>query len=376
MDKLNILLVDDQPSKLLAYETILSALGENLIKASSGTEALDRLLKNHIAIVLLDVNMPDLDGFQLADMIREHPRYQDVAIIFVTSARMTDSDRLSGYAHGAVDYLSVPIVPELLRAKVRVFAELHRKRQELELLYGEMSRLSTRMIAVQDQERRRIARELHDSLGQHLTLAKLVADGIKSPDLWVRGAEVSALIDDAIQQTRSISHLLHPPLLDEIGLESAVRWYLDGLSKRSGFKTGLEVEPAEFLRLPPHLENAVYRIIQEAVTNSFRHSGGSEMCVVLRQDHAMLSLAVRDDGKGFPEEVTAFRAIGAGIGIGGMRQRVLELGGKLRLTSGNPGALVEVVIPLRCDQNHSQAESTQGSKNPFPNFGTLSGETI
>src|ERR1700732_5562365 len=125
-EKVNILMVDDQPSKLLTYEAILSELGENLIKALSGKEALDHLLKTDIAVVLMDVSMPELDGFQLADMIRQHPRFQKIAIIFISAVHLTDLDRIKGYRSGAVDYISVPVVPELLRAKVGVFSELHR----------------------------------------------------------------------------------------------------------------------------------------------------------------------------------------------------------------------------------------------------------
>ena len=133
-DQVNILMVDDQPAKLLSYEVILRELGENLVKASSGKEALEQLLKTDIAVVLMDVSMPDLDGFQLAEMIREHPRFQKTAIIFISAVHLTDVDRVKGYQRGAVDYISVPVVPEVLRAKVSVFAELHRKTKQLEKL--------------------------------------------------------------------------------------------------------------------------------------------------------------------------------------------------------------------------------------------------
>jgi signal transduction histidine kinase len=137
-EKVNILLVDDQPTKLLSYEAILDELGENLIKAGSATEALEQLLKRDVPIVLIDVCMPDLDGFQLATMIREHPRFQKTAIIFVSAIQVTDLDLLRGYELGAVDYVPVPVIPELLRAKVKVFAELFRKTRQLEKLNAEL----------------------------------------------------------------------------------------------------------------------------------------------------------------------------------------------------------------------------------------------
>src|SRR5437773_8654858 len=136
--KVNMLLVDDQPAKLLSYEVMLEPLGENLIKAASAKEALEHLLKNDIAVVLVDVCMPELDGFELAAMIREHPRFQKTAIIFISAIHLTDVDRLRAYEMGAVDYVPVPVIPEVLRAKVKVFAELYRKTRQLEQLNQEL----------------------------------------------------------------------------------------------------------------------------------------------------------------------------------------------------------------------------------------------
>lgn len=519
-EKVNILMVDDQPGKLLSYEAILSDLGENLIKAASAKDALDKLLKNDVAAVLMDVSMPDIDGFELAEIIRQHPRFQKTAIIFVSAVHLTDLDRLKGYQHGAVDYLSVPIVPEVLRAKVKVFAELHRKKIQLEKLnaelenrvaertqeleqkakallklnndlaqknqeldaivqtapdiifsrqadgtrdylsgrfydytgapsgsgvglgwleyvhpddkpqsllhwlhcvesgeayeseyrmrradgqfrwfraravplrdahgniikwYGtcsdihdsklleqsirdsavelerlvdsrtaELRRLSGRLMTMQDEERRRIAREIHDGLGQELAAAKMILDGIivkdPSPAVQRASVEASQLVDRAIQQVRSISHLLHPPLLDEVGLVSALRWFLEGLSERSGIEIRLEVEPADVGRLKSEVETAIFRIVQEALTNMFRHSGARNGIVRLLEKEGNIVVTISDDGKGIEQEVIQLRPDSVGIGIGGMRQRVTELGGRLRLANANPGTIVEVIIPAR-----------------------------
>src|ERR1019366_7222101 len=151
VDKVNILMVDDQPAKLLSYEVILADLGENLIKANTASEALSVLLKTDIAVVLMDVSMPDLDGFELADVIRQHPRFQKTAIIFISGVHLTDSDRIQGYRSGAVDYLSVPVVPEVLRAKIGVFVELHRKTRMLE----RMNKNLETMVAERTEELRR-----------------------------------------------------------------------------------------------------------------------------------------------------------------------------------------------------------------------------
>ncbi len=154
-DRINILLVDDQPGKLLSYETVLRELDENLIKAASATEALELLLKNEIAVILVDVCMPDLDGFELAAMIRNHPRFQRTAIIFISAVLLSDTDYLRGYEMGAVDYVPVPVVPELLRAKVRVFSELYRKTRDLEKLNQELEdRVLTRTTELQSAAER------------------------------------------------------------------------------------------------------------------------------------------------------------------------------------------------------------------------------
>jgi PAS domain S-box-containing protein len=139
-DQANILMVDDQPGKLLSYEAILKGLGENLLKARSAREALELLLHNDIAVVLMDVSMPEIDGFEMADMMHQHPRFQKTAIIFISAVHLTDIDRIKGYESGAVDYISVPVVPELLRAKVSVFTELHRKTRQLEQLNLDLER--------------------------------------------------------------------------------------------------------------------------------------------------------------------------------------------------------------------------------------------
>jgi PAS domain S-box-containing protein len=527
-EKVNILMVDDQPGKLLSYEVMLGGLGENLIKANSAKEALELLLKTDVAVVLMDVSMPELDGFQLAAMIRQHPRFQRTAIIFVSAVHLTDLDQLKGYEHGAVDYISVPVVPELLRAKVRVFADLHRKTRQLEALnrdleqrvlerteelagkaglllqlnmelvgknqeldaivstapdvifssredgsyeyvserfhdyvgieadgdqpinwfeyvhgddvsraktgwvqcvqsggryeceyrlrskdgtyrwfrsravpirdpegqivkwYGtcsdihdsklleqsirdnaaelermvdrrtdELRRLSVRLMTMQDQERRRIARDLHDGLGQELAVAKMVLDRMllqksaKPPeDSWVQASEI---VDRAIQQVRTMSHLLHPPLLDEVGLLSALSWYVEGLTKRSGIAASLDVQPPDFPRLSSEVETAVFRIVQEALTNVFRHSGAHKVGVSLTQKNGVIVVAVRDDGKGIGKKVVDLEPGSVGVGIGGMKQRAKEFGGELRLINTQPGTLVELTIPYSSALRESSA---------------------
>src|SRR6202453_1208427 len=305
-EKVNILMVDDQPGKLITYEAILGELNENLIKARSGKEALDHLLKTDIAVVLMDVSMPELDGFELADMIRQHPRFQKVAIIFISAVHLTDIDRLNAYQRGAVDYIAVPIVPELLRAKVRVFADLHRKTRQLEMLNRDLRSLSARLLAMQDEERRRIARDLHDGIGP-LIAALSMNNGMLAQQTKKLGPEVAEvlqqnnqLVEQLSKETRTISHLLHPPLLDEIGLLPAIKLFATGFAERSKIDVAVDLAP-EIGRLSPTAEISIFRVVQECLSNVYRHSESKTAFIKMWPvDHQTLNLVVRDEGRGMP----------------------------------------------------------------------------
>src|SRR5450631_1630948 len=186
-DKINILMVDDQLAKLMSYEVILADLGENLIKATTASEALNVLLKTDVAVVLMDVSMPDVDGFELADVIRQHPRFQKTAIIFISGVHLTDSDRIQGYRSGAVDYISVPVIPEVLRAKVNIFVELHRKTRMLESMNIELEqRVAERTAELAKSE---------EQFRMQAALVELASEAIIVRDLddalqfWNTGAE-------------------------------------------------------------------------------------------------------------------------------------------------------------------------------------------
>ena len=174
LNQANILMVDDQPGKLLSYEAILKELGENLLKARSAREALDLLLRHDIAVVLMDVSMPEMDGFELADMMHQHPRFQKTAIIFISAVHLTDLDRIKGYESGAVDYISVPVVPELLRAKVSVFTELHRKTRQLEMLNRELEQ----RVDERTQQISSLNRQLEQRVAELETIMQVLPVGV------------------------------------------------------------------------------------------------------------------------------------------------------------------------------------------------------
>ncbi len=219
-EKVNILLVDDQPAKLLAYEVILKELGENLVVAASGREALEFLLKNEVAIILVDVCMPELDGFELAAMIREHPRFQKTAMIFISAIQVSDLDRLRGYEMGAVDYVPVPVVPEVLRAKIRVFAELYRKTRQLERFNAELeNRVRARTGELEESNARLLESEQRRSLA--LAAGRMGSwdwDWINGDWMWDEGQYRIFGVDPQsfVVNPANVQALLHPEDFDEL----------------------------------------------------------------------------------------------------------------------------------------------------------------
>lgn len=237
-EKVNILLVDDQPAKLLAYEVILKELGENLVIASSGREALEVLLKTEVAVILVDVCMPELDGFELAAMIREHPRFQKTAMIFISAIQVSDIDRLRGYEMGAVDYVPVPVVPEVLRAKVKVFAELYRKTRELERLNQDLEdRVRARTAELENSTAK--LRESEERRSMAIAAGKMGSwdwDWVNGDWMWDEGQyRIFGVTPETFNVTSAnIQALLHPDDVDQFGQAIAA------------FNTGAHAHEGEF----------------------------------------------------------------------------------------------------------------------------------
>lgn len=212
--------------------------------------------------------------------------------------------------------------------------------------------LSGRILSLQDDERRRIARELHDSLGQYLVSIKvnldLLSNTLRDPQQNAMVSECLSNVNQCITETRTISHLLHPPLLDEAGFASAARWYIDGFAQRSGLHVDLDF-PLVMKRLDRDVETALFRVLQEALTNVHRHSGGSIVRITFEGDDQTVQLRIADNGGGIP--IDRLRSLQrddsvAGVGLAGMRQRMRELGGSLKIVPASPGTTIEVTVPL------------------------------
>ena len=187
-NKVSILLVDDQPARLLSYETILDGLGQNLVRARSGLEALALLMKEEFAVVLLDVSMPGMDGFETASLIHEHPRFEKTPIIFVTGVHVTELDRLKGYKLGAVDYVYIPVVPEILRSKVAVLVELHCKRRELQNLNKSLEQANTTLQAEKTRELEAMNRALKEADRHKDEFLAVLAHELRNPLAPIRNA--------------------------------------------------------------------------------------------------------------------------------------------------------------------------------------------
>ena len=219
-------------------------------------------------------------------------------------------------------------------------------------------KLSSQMIRSQDQERRRISRELHDSVGQQLAHAKMSVQSLERSGLTDKDAKalghVADTLDQCLTETRTISHLLHPPLLDEIGFSSAASWYVDGFSQRSGIQVKFDIPPA-FARLPNDLELVLFRILQESLTNVHRHAHSHSVDVQLQVAGSEVVFEVHDHGKGMPPELLErFRTNGGGgVGLNSMRERVSELGGQFEIQSDTTGTRIRVAIPLRSDRRET-----------------------
>jgi signal transduction histidine kinase len=412
-DQVNILLVDDQPAKLLTYEAMLDQLGVNLIKASSGREALEQLLRQEITLVLMDVSMPDLDGFELAEIIREHPRFRKTAIIFVSAVHLTDMDRLKGYASGAVDYVAVPVQPELLRAKVSVFTELRRKTLEAEHLARELERRvlertaeletsTTKLREFADElsaaDRRKdeflalLAHELRNPLAPVLNAIGIMRARELDPELsWCRDVierqamQLTRLVDDLLDVSR-ISRGKVRLRFEPLELSSVVR---------GAVETSQPLIDAQRHRLritqppePVHVHGDAARLIQvvaNLVNNAAKYQApGGTIDLDVSAADGVARITVADQGFGIDPELhpRIFEPFtqgnpaldrtqgGLGIGLYLVRNLVDLHGGSVTATSRGPGegATFSVTLPLMqqaaAGDNVTPATPRGGSDSP------------
>ncbi len=240
----------------------------------------------------------------------------------------------------------------LLKAQSELESKVEERTADLDAVNRNLRELSARLMQLQDDERRRIARELHDSVGQTLAALamnlSLVRGDVERLSLIAATlTDSEGLVRSMSTEVRTISHLLHPPLLDEAGLISAIRWYTDGFAKRSKIKVDLDL-PEDMERLSSEMETAIFRIVQECLTNIHRHSESPVAKIQVRQRHDHVLVEIQDKGKGIPlEKQEEMASAGTpGVGIRGMRERLRQLGGTLDISSNSHGTLVSVRLPV------------------------------
>jgi signal transduction histidine kinase len=391
----NILLVDDQPAKLLSYEAVLKELGENLISANSAESALEQLLKNDVAVVLIDVCMPRLDGFELAAMIREHPRFQKLPIIFVSAINLSELDKLKGYESGAVDYVPVPVAPEILRAKVSVFAELHRKTRQLEHLNRDLEqrvadrtreleastdRLRESEAQLQETDRRKdeflamLGHELRNPLAPIQAAAKLLRMKNVAKSHHERALD---LVDRQIEHlVRLIDDLLDVSRITRgaITLRREVLNLADVVNR--AVETNRPLIDAKRHRLlvelpdpPVHVDGDVTRLTQivgNLVHNAAKYTGdGGEIRLQVEACAPDAVIRVTDTGVGIPSDMLLrvfdlFTQVerplnrkqgGLGVGLAMVRRLVEMHGGTVSARSDGIGRGTEMVVrlPLHTD---------------------------
>ena len=365
-------LVADDNSDMRQYLARLLSEQYEVKTVADGHAAIQAAHQYSPDLIISDVMMPILDGFELLNALRADNETRTIPVILL-SARAGEESRVEGIQAGADDYLIKPFSARELLARVSgrlEIARLQRDREsQLRLNQAELERrvqertqdlldashelreLSARILQAQDEERRRIARELHDGAGQLIAALGMEASNLATERdrLSSRAASsldnIESLVVQMTQDIRTMSHLLYPPLLDDVGLQSALTDYINGFAERSGIQVSLHL-PVAIERLDRDYELSFFRIVQECLTNIHRHSGSRTASIRIIQDEEALVLDVRDKGKGIPaKRLSEIQSRGSGVGIRGMRERVLQFSGAMTIESDSSGTRIHVVLP-------------------------------
>jgi signal transduction histidine kinase len=361
-EQARVLVVDDDSRNVMALQGLLSDMPLQVVTARSGEEALRCILKQDFAVILLDARMPGMDGFEVARLIRERERSRHTPIIFLTGAYEDTPSMTRGYEAGAVDYIVKPLRPEILKSKISVFVDLYRKNAallqeirerraaEMRLKASEESlrALATHLQSVREEEWTRISREFHDQLGQALTGLKMDANWIASrlpgdaQTLRERAQSMSDQIDVSIESVRQIVSRLRPDVPDQLGLSGAIAWQADEFQRRSGIRCHVSL-PVETVQVERGRSTALFRVLQELLTNVARHANATRVEVAMRSDDGEVVLAVEDNGGGIDGEVAHSPK---SLGLMGVRERVLPFHGRVEVEGvRGQGTLVKVTLP-------------------------------
>jgi signal transduction histidine kinase len=340
-----ILIVEDDPGSRQALQAILSTGGYVVEAAENGKIGLQKAAALLPDLVLLDVMMPEMDGYEVCRRLRADPRLAEVPVVMVTALDDHDS-RLRGLEAGADDFLSKPYDSGELRARVRTITRLNRyrslldERQRLQIALDELSRknreletLSRRIVEVQERERRTVAVELHDEIGQNLTALKILTAQCanpSSPEVPEKLRQARKIIEDLITRVRNMSLNLRPSMLDDFGLYPALTWLADKVGEDAGLNISTNFTEFNDQRFPADVETAIFRIAQEALTNTARHAHAQNVRIELTAPNSAPLFMIQDDGVGFDPE-HAGRNGHYSTGLSGMHERARMAGGYLEV---------------------------------------------
>jgi DNA-binding NarL/FixJ family response regulator len=398
MNHPKILLVDDHPANLMALSELLRRDDLDLLFAESGTEALELLLVHDVALALIDVQMPEMNGFELAELMQGAERAKHVPIIFLTAGSQDADRRFRGYEAGAVDFLYKPIEPDVLKSKANVFLALSRQRCELRQALAErmevenalrkseaelrflancleqtvqertselvesqdrLRALASELNLAEQRERARLAADMHDHLQQLLVLGKLKLSSCKQvgrsqPAVDKMIQEMEKLFDEALHYTRSLVAELSPTVLREHGLVAGLRWLADYMKKYELAVTMTAPEDWD-LKLPDNQVMLLFQCVRELLINAAKYAKIGEAVLTLEQHNERLSIIVRDEGQGFDPDAldrgTTSGGLSSKFGLFSIKERMYSLGGLLKLESApGSGTTATLVLPLR-DEN-------------------------
>ena len=379
-----ILTVDDNEALRYSLVRTLTDAGFRVLEAKSGAEALE-LAAQLPDLITLDVNLPDMDGFEVCRRLKNSPDTAHIPILQISATFVDSHSRAQGLNGGADGYLAEPVDRNEILASVRALLrvkeaereairqareaeearrELKQARDELEVrvrertaeldrLQQSLRELTGRLLRMRDDEQRRLARDLHDSTGQLLTALSIDISFIEqetarlSPRAAKAARDANRLVQQALTEIRTVSHLLHPPLLDEAGLGSALAWYVQGVIERGDLTVELEMS-AEIGRLPQEIETAIFRVVQESLMNVYRHSQSKTAQIRINRIGNEVRVEVTDQGKGISEDTLSRLDFpgSMGVGIRGMRERIRQLGGRLLIDSGAGGTEITAMLPI------------------------------
>lgn len=353
-----ILIVDDDPISRESLQEVLANQDYMFETAASGAEAIRKARIHPPDLILLDVMMPEMDGFEVCRKIRALPEIAEVPILVLTALDDRES-LINGLNSGADDFLTKPINRYELRARVRSITRLNRYRR-LQEERARIAELAHQMIDLQEEERRRISRELHDDVGQSITtlgigLGLLMDElPLTATHARTRVTEMISVTNQTIEQLRLLSRELHPPSLEMVGLGPTLEGYCRDFSRRTELPVLFSMDTS-FARLPDAINITLYRFLQEALTNIIKHAEASQIWVKLGYEPDGVRLTVRDDGSGFPEAMKGVIDLSmhpgqgsAGMGLLGMVERMEQLGGHVELDSQpGQGCKLTAWLPLK-----------------------------